>query len=206
MQMQNEPPDPILQLKVVTGLSKLSQVMKTQAWKGATPQRLTPTQGQILRRLHTARRGLPLSQLATDLGITAATASDAVSMLVKKQLVVKTRDPQDGRQLQITLSPTGIQEAEKALEWTDFLSQAVGTLDASEQGVLLQTLMRLIQVLQHNGQIAPVHMCFNCAFFRPNTYADPQAPHHCQFIGSALKVQELQLDCPDHQKLPVLSE
>lgn len=199
-QMQDNTMDHTLQGKVIMGLSKLSQVMKSQAWKGASPQKLTPTQGQILRHLQISEHGITLSQLALELGITLATASDAVSMLVKKMLVTKVRNPDDGRQLQLTLTPLGKQEAQKTAEWTDFLVEAVNVLGPAEQAVLLQTLLKLIQVLQQNGQIAPVHMCFNCAFFRPDVYSDPAAAHHCNFIDGPLVLSQLQIDCPEHQQ------
>ncbi|GEM44718.1 MarR family winged helix-turn-helix transcriptional regulator [Deinococcus cellulosilyticus] len=204
--MPEEPIDPTLQSKVITGLVKLSQVLKSQAWKGATPQKLTPTQGNILRQLKAEPQGLTLSQLALQQGITLATTSDAVTMLVKKQLVKKIRHPLDGRQLQLTLTPLGEQEAEKTSEWTGFLMEAVGTLEPAEQAILLQTLLKLIQVLQQQGQIAPVQMCFTCAFFQPNVYDDPQSAHHCHFLGGPLQLAQLQIDCADHRaiELPVL--
>lgn len=82
--------------RVVTRLSKIGLALKAQAWKGASQQGLTPTQGQVLALL--AQRGEQrLGEVAQSLGITPATASDAVKALAAKGLVVKARGPGDAR-------------------------------------------------------------------------------------------------------------
>lgn len=54
-----------------------------------------------------------LSAVADGLAVTAATASDAVKVLVEKGLVQKTRSAEDGRAIAITLTAAGNAIAER---------------------------------------------------------------------------------------------
>ncbi|WP_189003328.1 MarR family winged helix-turn-helix transcriptional regulator [Deinococcus roseus] len=184
---------------LITGLHKISLVLKSQAWKGAAPQKLTPTQGEILVQLRQEVNGQTLSQLASHLGITLATTSDAVSMLVKKGLVSKVRSPEDARQLRITLTAEGQAEAQKSAGWTDFLLEAVQDLSPEEQGLMLHMLLKLIRGLQTRDHVPAAQMCLTCQFFQPGE--GPSSPHFCQFTQTPLKPMDLKLDCPDHQDI-----
>jgi len=188
--------------QVVTGLSKISLALKTQAWKGASQRGLTPTQGQILALL--AQKGRRrLGEIAELLGITPATASDAVKALSAKGLVAKERGPGDARSVSLSLTPQGSAEAERTALWPDFLLAAVERLEPEEQQVFLRGLVKMIAVLQEEGYIAPARMCVTCTFFRPNAHPDPARPHHCAFVDAAFGEGELRLECADHRPAPL---
>lgn len=187
--------------RVVTGLSKISLALKTQAWKGASQQGLTPTQGQILALL--AQKGeRRLGEVAFLLGITPATASDAVKVLTAKGLVAKGKGPGDARSVSLSLTPQGLAEAERTALWPDFLLAAVESLEPEEQRVFLRGLVKMIAALQEQGYIAPARMCVTCTFFRPNLHPDPARPHHCAFVDAPFGEGELRLECADHQPAP----
>jgi DNA-binding MarR family transcriptional regulator len=79
---------------ILIGLEKIGLALKSQSWQDAGQQGLTPTQGQILALLiDKGNTGIRLSEVAKHLAVTAATASDAVTSLVDKGLVQKTRSP-----------------------------------------------------------------------------------------------------------------
>lgn len=180
-----------------TGLAKIGLAIKSRAWHEAGRVRVTPTQGQALSVLR-ARPALRLDALAAELGVTAPTASDAVSALVAKQLVRRDRSPADGRAVVLTLTPVGAALADEIAGWPDFLLRALDTLDAAEQTNLLRTLTKIIHGLQQNGDIPVQRMCTACVYFRPNIHAGP-APHHCAFVDAAFGDRELRLDCADQQ-------
>jgi DNA-binding MarR family transcriptional regulator len=69
--------------------------------------------------------------------ITPATASDAVTALVDKGLVQKTKAVDDRRAIAITLTLAGQQQADQVLGWSDFLKVAVDELSPKEQAVFL---------------------------------------------------------------------
>ncbi|MGF1535801.1 MAG: MarR family winged helix-turn-helix transcriptional regulator [Elainellaceae cyanobacterium] len=185
--------------RVTAGLSKVSLALKSQSWQDAGTAGLSPTQGQILALLSTHdASGMRLSAVAKALGVTAATASDAVTTLVEKALVQKKKAEDDRRAIAITLTPAGQQQAAQAMGWADFLKTAVDELSPDEQVVFLQGLIKIILKLQDQGNITVARMCVTCPYFRPNVYPNPDYPHHCAFVDAPFGDKHLQIDCPDH--------
>jgi DNA-binding MarR family transcriptional regulator len=193
-----EPPQNSLQQRVVIGLSKVGLALKSQSWQDAGQYGVTPTQGQILSLLRSkGAAGMRLSTVANELGVSAATTSDAVTTLVEKGLVQKNKAIDDGRAIAISLTSDGQEIAEQSAGWSDFLLDAVNELSEKEQEVFLQGLIKIIRKLQQQKQISVAGMCINCQFFRPNVYADLEHPHHCAFVDAPFGDRDLQLDCPD---------
>jgi DNA-binding MarR family transcriptional regulator len=189
-----------LALRVSVGLAKIGQALKSQAWQDAGRLGLSPTQGQILSLLQgRSLSSLRLSTVAQELGITPATASDAVSAMVDKGLVQKTKADDDRRAIALTLTPLGQQQAERVSGNADFLRAAVEALSPAEQTLCLQALIKIIAQLQEQGQISTARLCLTCQYFRPHVYADAQKPHHCAFVDAPFGDRQLQVDCPDYR-------
>lgn len=194
------PQDEPLARRVVVGLSKISLALRTQAWRGAGGRGLTPTQGQVLAILAGHRRAPSrLQELADGLGVSTATASDAVRTLEQKRLVAKERSRKDARSLAVGLTPRGRAEAELTRTWSDFLVDTVGGLEATEQVVLLRLLTRTILGLQRRRQIPVAAMCVTCRFFRPHAHPGSTRPHHCAFVDAPFGDGALRLECPEHE-------
>lgn len=183
--------------RVSAGLSKIGLALKTKAWRGAVPARLTPTQGQALALLRSAPQGLRLDAVAKGLGVTAPTASDAVTALVAKGLVSRDRPAGNRRAVSLTLTPEGAVLADQVAEWPDFLLRAVGTLEPGEQAGFLRGLVKIIRGLQEAGDVPAQRMCVSCRYFRPNRYDDPDRPHHCAYVDAPFGDRHLRLDCPE---------
>lgn len=186
--------------RVSIGLAKIGLALKSQAWQDAGGLGLSPTQGQVLSLLQGRRPvSVRLSTVAQELGITPATASDAVSALVSKGLVQKNKAEDDRRAIALALTPLGQQQAERVSGHADFLRVAVEALSPTEQVLCLQALTKIIVQLQDQGQISTARLCLTCQYFRPQVYADTQKPHHCAFVDAPFGDQHLQVDCPDHR-------
>ena len=185
--------------QVITGLSKVGLAMKSSAWRAAVPRRLTPTQAQILSLLRGAAAPLRLSAIASGLGVTAPTASDAVAALVEKRLVSKTRARQDARALAVRLTAAGRRLADETAGWPDTLMTAVGDLSPSEQGAFLKALVKVIRALQTRGEISVTRMCVTCRYFRACVHDDPEYPHRCDFVNAPFGDRALRLECGDHE-------
>ncbi len=184
---------------ILIGLAKIGLALKSQSWQDAGQQGLTPTQGQILSLLlDKGASGMRLSEVAKNLSITAATASDAVSSLVDKGFVQKTRSPQDGRAIAITLTPDGDRAAAQTASWSNFLLNTMEELSSEEQTLFLRSLIKMIRKLQTQGQISVARMCVTCAFFQPNQYASAENPHHCALVNAPFGDRNLRLNCPEH--------
>ena len=186
--------------RTLVALSKVGLALREQAWKDSAPRGLNPTQAQVLKIL--ARRGpggLRLSAIAEQLGVTAPTASDSVSTLEGKGLVIKGPAPDDGRALAVALTEDGRAAAGELAAWPDLLLEAVDVLDAQEEEVLLKALLKIIRSLQRSGRIAPARMCVTCRYFRPHAHESAEAPHHCAFVDAPFGDGSLRVDCVDHE-------
>ena len=190
--------EPIAQ-RVITGLSKIGTALRSQSWQGAESQGLTPTQGQILALLRSHPDGIRLSCVAKGLAISSATASDAVSALVKKGLALREQAADDRRAIAIRLTPEGQTQAEQAASWPDFLLSAVEELSEAEQIIFFRGLTKMIQKLQSQGKIPISRMCVTCHYFRANVYDSRDRPHHCDLVNAPFGDHDLRLDCPEHQ-------
>jgi DNA-binding MarR family transcriptional regulator len=193
-----ETASPPVAQRVTTALAKIGMALKTRAWREAGPDRLTPTQGQALVVLRGAVRGMRLDDVARALGVTAPTASDAISTLVAKGLVTRGRAADDHRAVALQLTGDGAAHADRVASWPDFLLRALDALDDAEQVSFLGSLIKIIRSLQEAGDIPVQRMCVNCRYFRPNVHDHPRQPHHCAFVDAAFGDRHLRLDCAEH--------
>ncbi|MDJ0704511.1 MAG: MarR family transcriptional regulator [Leptolyngbyaceae cyanobacterium MO_188.B28] len=144
--------------------------------------------------------GVRLSEVAKGLASSSATASDAVSALVKKGLVSREQAADDRRAIAIRLTSQGQKQAEQAASWPDFLLSAVEELSQEEQTVFFRALTKMIRKLQEQGKISPSRMCVTCQYFRAHVYDDPDRPHHCDLVNAPFGDRDLRLDCLEHQE------
>jgi DNA-binding MarR family transcriptional regulator len=184
--------------KIVDGLGRLARVLRKEAWEGATPRGLTPTQGEILRHVAAASSPPRLSAIASALGIRAPTASKAVAALLEKGLVRKLPAPDDKRAVAITLTAQGKRESARADRWPDTVAFVVQTLGPDEQRVLLRSIVKIIRRLQLRGEI-DARTCAGCHHFRPFAHDSPDAPHHCAYVDAPFGDAALRVDCPEFE-------
>lgn len=189
-----------LESRIATGFARINTAMRAKAWAQAAANGLTPTQADILHLLASRSDSLRLSVIAEQLAITPATASDAVSALVNKDLVEKGRAPDDGRAIALKLTKTGARIAITVPDWSGFLGAAAETLSKEEQAVMLKLIIKMIRELQERGDIPVNRMCVSCQYFGPNEHDDPQTPHYCHFVKAPFGDQHLRLDCPEHKE------
>jgi len=186
--------------RVLAGLSRIGTVLRSQAWQGADPTGVHPTQAQVLVFLARTRpSGVRLSELADRLAVTRSTASESVKALERKGLLERRPDPKDGRAIAIVLTSAGEEVAARVAVWPDLLLEVVADLDASEKGALLRMLLKLIRGLQLRGEIAPHRMCVTCRFFQPRVHDDPLQPHHCGYVDAPFGDCQLRVDCREFE-------
>lgn len=183
---------------ITAGLTKIAVALRGQAWEGGSARKLTPTQGHILVLLaERATKAMRLNDVASELCLTAATASDAVMTLVEKNLVRKERSTEDQRALVLTLTAAGRREARQTAGWTDVVRAGVKSLTSGEQAVFLRGLTKVMHSLQEQGVISVARMCAGCAYFQPYVHVDTTRPHHCGFVNKPMGEGQLRLECPD---------
>ncbi len=183
--------------QIAAALSRLVLVFRSESWKRSMPESLSPTQARALRHL---MKGAPvaLGELAKELGVTAPTASEAVSALVQRGLVQRMGAVGDRRKLALGVTPEGRSVARRLVEPEELFEAAIARLPPFEQALLARGLAYLIEELQEAGAISVARICTSCRHFRWNAHSDPEFPHHCAFLDRALASEQLRLDCPDH--------
>jgi DNA-binding MarR family transcriptional regulator len=191
--------------RVTHSLLRLSTAMRSQAWEWAEGAGLTPTQGEILVLLMQHKGPMRLGEIARETALTAATTSDAVSTLETKGLVEKRRALDDGRALAVRLTARGRTAAKRALQWPDFLSEAIGTLRDEEQAVFYRTLLKMIRQLQVQGDIPPHRMCVTCSHFEPSKNPKRSA-HRCKLLELSFADTDLRLDCSVHEEADAVTQ
>jgi DNA-binding MarR family transcriptional regulator len=134
--------------RLATGLHKIGLVLRQAAWRDSSPRGLTPTQAQLLTLLVASPAGRRLAELAAELGITAASASDSLAALERKGLVTKSRAVGDGRALAARPTAAGRRLAGRLALWPDFLLAALGELDEAERDAFQRALVKMIRSLQ----------------------------------------------------------
>ncbi|BAC91537.1 MarR family winged helix-turn-helix transcriptional regulator [Gloeobacter violaceus] len=190
-----------IESKVLDGLARIATVMKGETWQVAGEMGLTPTQVQILKLLHLrSQEVVRMSEVARELSVTPATASDAVGALIRKGLVARTLSPQDARAFVLTLTEAGAAQANRLVQWPASLLEAAGTLAPGEQAAMTRCLIKMIRSLQEQGQILPARMCVNCRYFRPHSYPGSNTPHHCAFVDAPFGDRNLRVECPDYER------
>jgi DNA-binding MarR family transcriptional regulator len=186
--------------RIAKALHKLGLALKHQTWMQANEEGLSPTQGQILSALFDSG-SLTGSELAKQIGITLATVSDSVRVLVAKGFATKKPDARHPRASLIELTQAGRKAAAKTRTWPDFLSSAIGALSEPEKQVFNTAILKMIRTMQEVGQIPTSRMCITCTSFRPRVHEGP-SPHHCALVDAPLADHHLRLDCPEHQAAP----
>ncbi len=187
--------------QVITGITKLSQFLRTAQWRSGSETGLTPTQMQLLREL-AAKGPMRIGALAEAMGVAQPTATDAFEALRRKELVEKKSDPRDGRAVAAAITRDGHKKLRSSDNWADGLTAAIGGLDQVDRSGLLRGLTKIIRGLQVQRAVPVQRMCVTCRFFQPNVYDDPAAPHHCAFVDAAFGDASLRLDCGEHEVAP----
>ncbi|MEL7122016.1 MAG: MarR family winged helix-turn-helix transcriptional regulator [Bacteroidota bacterium] len=181
--------------KIISGLERISEVYKSLLWDKAKVYGISPIQIQIL--IFVANHRLELSNvsyLAMEFGVTKPTISDAVRVLLKKELLVKDFSPTDNRRYNLLLAEAGKKLFEELMDYTAPVSKELSELNEAERSSFFQTLTKLIYGLNQAGILQVQRTCFGCRFYQ----GDQRGEHYCKLLEKRLQNVDLRLDCPDY--------
>ena len=182
--------------KIVTGLERISEVFKLLLWKKAKHIGLSPIQIQILIFVAFHKSELcNVSHLAKEFNVTKPTISDAIKVLVKKELVFKDFSPTDQRSYTIQLTNTGKDIVAQTEDFASPLKTQVDTLDTTQLDDFFDTLSSLIYKLNQSELLTVQRTCYACKFYQKNEKTD-----YCNLLQATLKKQDIRLDCPEFEE------
>jgi DNA-binding MarR family transcriptional regulator len=185
---------------ILFGLMRVAGALRHGSYRGRENHGLSATQAQVLTLLH--RRGpLRVKDLARELAVTSASASDSVTALERKDAVERIPDPGDRRARLVRLARPGRAMATRVTEDTSPLIAAIDRMPLPAREKLLEGLIELTQTLVDDRMMAPLRMCPACKFFRREQHIGAPQPHHCALMDVPLGPVDLRLDCPEHEPL-----
>lgn len=187
-----------LDIKIVAGLERLSQVFRTLLWEQAKAQNLSPIQIQLLHFIHYHDAGKNnISYLAEEFHITKPTVSDAVKVLEQKKLVRKKESTVDSRRYSIALTKSGERVVRETEDYTAPFTGWVAQLLPVEKESLWKSVADLIRLLHQTGAITVQRTCFSCSH-----YTKKGAAHYCSLLEEKLRNQDIRIDCPEYELAP----
>ncbi|MBX2817539.1 MAG: MarR family winged helix-turn-helix transcriptional regulator [Saprospiraceae bacterium] len=186
-----------LESKIFNGIERLSEALKSLLWDKAKIHGISPIQIQILLFVDSHSTHLSnVSHLAKEFNVTKATISDAVRVLVTKDLLQRDYSPTDSRRydLLITKKGSGLVK-ELSLFATPFMEE-LSHFSRKELTGFFETLSKLIYRLNQRNVIQVQRSCFNCRYYVGNR----ENKHHCNLLQTKLRNHELRLDCPEFEQ------
>ncbi len=196
--MTKNPFDPDIQRKdlssrLVVGFERIAEVFRVLLWDHAKELGLSPIQIQLLIFIDVHPTELcTVSHLAKEFNMTKPTVSDAVKVLVQKELVKKVTGTGDARSYSLALSKKGKDVINQVGGFTQPLYRSVDAFSIEEKKYLYHLLTKLIFQLNKDEIISVQRTCFGCRF-----HEEKKAGHYCHFIKEDLKDHEIRLDCND---------
>lgn len=183
--------------KIVASLERISQAFRVLLWQESKAFSLSPIQVQVLIFLlyHSSEKR-KVSYLAEEFNMTKATISDAIKALKQKDLIKKEPELHDTRSYIIHLTGKGKSIADKTSLFTQEFRQPINKLHPDDKENLLLSLLNIIRHLNKSGVITIQRMCMSCAYYR---ISDKGQTHFCKLLNQQLQVNDLRIDCPEHQ-------
>lgn len=183
-----------LETTILNGLERLAEALRALLREKATAHGISPVQIQILLFIPDHDPDLSsVSNLAREFGVTKATISDAVRVLIRKGLLQKDLSPADNRRYNLRITPEGKKLVEDLSEYSRPVIEQIATFEKQELTALFGTLTKLIYQLNQSGVIQVQRTCFRCSYYR----GDRRSSHFCGLLQTELRSDEIRLDCPE---------
>lgn len=183
--------------KIVTGLERISEAFKVLLWEKAKVLGLSPIQIQILIFVAYHKQAYcNVSHLAKEFNVTKPTISDAIKVLLKKELISKGTSATDSRSYTIILTTQG---QDIVAQTQNFAKPIQNQLDVETHHDLEQlfgTISKVIYRLNKVGVLSVQRTCYACKF-----YSKQNQNHYCNLMQSTLQDDAIRLDCPEFQTI-----
>ncbi|MBC3758178.1 winged helix-turn-helix transcriptional regulator [Hyunsoonleella sp. SJ7] len=184
-----------IQSKIVAGLERISEAFKVLLWEKAKLLGLSPIQIQILIFINYHKLEFcNVSHLAKEFNVTKPTISDAVRVLLKKELIEKVFSSSDSRSYAIQLSGSGKDIVAQTENFAQPLKIQLDGLGDKDLEQTFKTLSQLIFKLNKIGVLTVQRTCYACKFYQKNGQH-----HYCNLLEKELQHSEIRVDCPEFE-------
>lgn len=184
-----------LDLKIVAGLERISQAFRILLWEKAKVYGLSPIQIQLLIFInYHSQDKTTISYLAREFNLTKPTISDAIKVLLQKELISKETDSADTRSYTIQLTEAGKTVVSNTQDFANPVTDIVSKVNPEEKQAVWQTISTLIIQLNKIDLISVQRTCPNCRF-----YALKDGGHYCNLLNESLENTAIRIDCPEFE-------
>ena len=158
--------------KIIAGLERVSEAFKVLLWEKAKLLGLSPIQIQILIFINYHKLEFcNVSHLAKEFNVTKPTISDAVKVLVKKELIEKMFSSSDSRRYAIQLSNFGKTIVSETENFANPLKNQLNDIDNNDLESTFKTLSQLIYKLNQIEVLTVQRTCYACKFYQKKQQA-----------------------------------
>lgn len=190
--------------KIVQAFERISSALRILLWDLAKEEGLSPLQIQFLLYLSSHSADFcTVSNLAKEFGLTRATVSDTIKVLLEKGLVIKKSHEKDGRIFTLRLTKEGKRQTKKLDHWMNVIKENLKHFPPQIKETVIIFLMEFIRSLQKAGIIKVARMCISCRHFQKNVHPDKEKPHHCILTDTPIGVKDIKIDCFRHESILV---
>ncbi|MFC5957660.1 MarR family winged helix-turn-helix transcriptional regulator [Streptomyces sp. NPDC005774] len=124
-------------------------------WNTMVSEEITSPQFAVLNAL-VAEPGLDQRTVGERVGLDRSTIAEVIGRLIRRELLGKVRDPQDGRRFLLRLTDDGLRTHRRLAVRTARMNQVfLGPLDAEEQAAFFALIRRVADAaegLRHPGE------------------------------------------------------
>lgn len=185
--------------KIIAALERVSEAFRVQLWDKSKLHQLSPIQIQILIFLHFhSEEKCTLTYLAGEFNLTKATVSDAVKVLIRKNLVEKKVAVSDARSARLQLTVQGEEIARNSSTFAEIIKDAFKGMGMETKETLYAALCQVIYHLVNNGVIQFQRMCYYCRFLEKRIEGTSL---YCRLLEKPLNNSEIRIDCPEFEKI-----
>lgn len=181
--------------KVVAALERLGHVLVAVHGRAGMGAGLTSLQVFLLMEL-SGQVKLGVRELAARFSVSRPTISRSLAILAQKRLVQAASHPEDARRVLFSLTRQGRKLVASLGAGLRPLLAGVEALAPAQQAALWEGLLAVLGQWERMGLMSAARTCPTCRFFRREP-GDPQA--FCELLARPLTVEQLRLDCPEHQ-------
>lgn len=187
-----------LDAKLVAGLERLGQALRSLQRNEAQRHGLSPLQLQLLIQLHHGgQTDGRVSAMADRFDVRSPTISDAVATLIDKGLAERRPSASDRRVREIVPTAAGVALVARADGWAEDLRRTLGAMPKAAKLASYDLVTSLLAALFDQGVVSVARLCRTCRFLEvaPAT----GAPYRCGLLRTDMQAEALRLDCPEHE-------
>lgn len=198
--------DPVYRQKNIGGqitrtLFHIGQAVKNLFWDKGRLEHLTPAQVKSLLLVNYTRKdAITIGNIARYLTCTPATASGVIDSLEKKNLILRTRDPEDRRRVHLALTQEGERVVGDVENIGYEIEEIITEFEPREQRILERLLLKISEKLMERGLIFSGDICTDCCFFKRNSHLGDLKPHYCENLHIFLSEEDICKECPHFKK------